>query len=165
VGPIFQFPTASSSQLGTGRWAAGPTAALVYSEGPWFNTLLTYQLVVRRKPRPRQRESDADDGERGSLVQPPLDCAIGGQQTRRSNTPAYACRRDYGGPSQTLDFSARLEFSARTVRSIHPIRRLRPPSLSNHLPAANHRRSGQSRCTGSSSRYCCHESCRITLEA
>jgi len=25
VGPIFQFPTASSSELGTGRWSAGPT--------------------------------------------------------------------------------------------------------------------------------------------
>jgi hypothetical protein len=34
VGPIFQFPTASSPELGTGRWSAGPTAAIVYSEGP-----------------------------------------------------------------------------------------------------------------------------------
>ncbi|MFZ1119687.1 MAG: hypothetical protein WAN81_05580 [Candidatus Binataceae bacterium] len=45
VGPIFQFPTASSSELGTGRWSAGPTAALVYSEGPWFNGILAYQLM------------------------------------------------------------------------------------------------------------------------
>src|SRR5208283_4625374 len=44
VGPIFQFPTASSSELGSGRWSAGPTAALVYSNGPWFNGILTYQL-------------------------------------------------------------------------------------------------------------------------
>jgi hypothetical protein len=45
VGPIFQFPTASSSELGTGRWSAGPTAALVYSEGPWFDAILAYQLM------------------------------------------------------------------------------------------------------------------------
>lgn len=45
VGPIFQLPTATSDQLGTGRWSAGPTAALVYSKGPWFNGVLTYQLM------------------------------------------------------------------------------------------------------------------------
>ncbi|HUA35225.1 MAG TPA: hypothetical protein VMA09_16575 [Candidatus Binataceae bacterium] len=28
LGSIFDFPTASSSELGTGRWSAGPTAAL-----------------------------------------------------------------------------------------------------------------------------------------
>jgi len=45
VGPIFQFPTATSQGLGTGRWSAGPTAALIYSKGPWFNAVLTYQLM------------------------------------------------------------------------------------------------------------------------
>ncbi len=45
VGPIFQFPTATSKELGTGRWSAGPTAALVYSEGPWFDAVLAYQLM------------------------------------------------------------------------------------------------------------------------
>lgn len=45
VGPIFQFPTATSNALGTGRWSAGPTAALVYSKGPWFAGVLTYQLM------------------------------------------------------------------------------------------------------------------------
>ena len=45
AGPIFQFPTATSDTLGTGRWSAGPTAALVYSEGPWFNGVLAYQLM------------------------------------------------------------------------------------------------------------------------
>ena len=45
AGPIFQFPTASSLELGTGRWSAGPTAALVYSEGPWLNAILTYHLM------------------------------------------------------------------------------------------------------------------------
>ena len=45
VGPIFQFPTATSDALGTGRWSAGPTAALIYSKGPWFNGVLVYQLM------------------------------------------------------------------------------------------------------------------------
>ncbi|HUO04652.1 MAG TPA: hypothetical protein VMU16_05590 [Candidatus Binataceae bacterium] len=45
VGPIFQFPTASSSELGTGRWSAGPTAALVESDGPWFNGVIAYHLM------------------------------------------------------------------------------------------------------------------------
>jgi hypothetical protein len=45
AGPIFQLPTATSDALGTGRWSAGPTAALIYSKGPWFNGVLTYQLM------------------------------------------------------------------------------------------------------------------------
>jgi hypothetical protein len=45
VGPIFQFPTATSDVLGTGRWSAGPTAAVVYSEGPWFNGINASQLM------------------------------------------------------------------------------------------------------------------------
>ena len=58
VGPIFQFPTASSSELGAGKWAAGPTAAVVYSKGPWFNGILAYQLM-----------SFAGNRERGSINQ------------------------------------------------------------------------------------------------
>jgi hypothetical protein len=45
IGPIVQLPTATSDALGTGRWSAGPTAALIYSNGPWFNGILTYQLM------------------------------------------------------------------------------------------------------------------------
>jgi hypothetical protein len=45
VGPIFQLPTATGRDLGTGRWSAGPTAALIYSKGPWFNGILVYQLM------------------------------------------------------------------------------------------------------------------------
>ena len=45
AGPIFQFPTATSDALGTGRWSAGPAAALIYSKGPWFNSVLAYQLM------------------------------------------------------------------------------------------------------------------------
>lgn len=58
IGPIFQFPTATSTTLGTGRWSAGPTAALIYSEGPWFNGILAYQLM-----------SFAGDRDRGSVNQ------------------------------------------------------------------------------------------------
>ncbi len=58
LGPIFDFPTASSSELGTGRWSAGPTAVLAYSEGPWSNYILAYQLM-----------SFAGNRERGSVNQ------------------------------------------------------------------------------------------------
>ncbi len=58
LGPIFDFPTASSSQLGTGRWSAGPTAVLAYSEGPWSNYILADQLM-----------SFAGNRERGSVNQ------------------------------------------------------------------------------------------------
>jgi hypothetical protein len=58
AGPIFQFPSATADELGTGRWSAGPTAALVYSKGPWFNGVLTYQLM-----------SFAGDRARGSVNQ------------------------------------------------------------------------------------------------
>jgi hypothetical protein len=45
AGPILQFPIATSQDFGTGRWSAGPTAALVYSKGPWFNGILVYELM------------------------------------------------------------------------------------------------------------------------
>jgi hypothetical protein len=45
VGPIFEFPTATGKQLGTGRWSAGPTGAIVYSNGPWLNGVLAYHLM------------------------------------------------------------------------------------------------------------------------
>jgi hypothetical protein len=44
LGPAFQLPTASANELGTGKWSAGPTGALVYSEGPWFAGILVTQL-------------------------------------------------------------------------------------------------------------------------
>jgi hypothetical protein len=58
IGPVFQLPTATSDELGTGRWSAGPTAALIYSNGPWFNGVLAYQLM-----------SFAGDRARGSVNQ------------------------------------------------------------------------------------------------
>jgi hypothetical protein len=45
LGPIFQFPTASSRDLGTGRWAAGPTGAMFYDKGPWFAGIRAYHLM------------------------------------------------------------------------------------------------------------------------
>ena len=65
VGPIFQLPTASSPELGTGRWSAGPTAALIYSEGPWFDGILAYQLM-----------SFAGNRDRGSVNQTYLEPEI-----------------------------------------------------------------------------------------
>ncbi len=44
IGPIFLFPTASATGLGTGKWSAGPTGALAYSNGPWFNGVLVSHL-------------------------------------------------------------------------------------------------------------------------
>ncbi len=40
VGPILQVPTATNSNLGARKWAAGPTAALVYVDGPWVNGIV-----------------------------------------------------------------------------------------------------------------------------
>ena len=44
AGPILQFPTATNTALGTGKWCAGPTGALVYASGPWVNGVLASQL-------------------------------------------------------------------------------------------------------------------------
>ncbi len=45
MGPIFEFPTATRAALGTGKWSAGPTGALVYSNGPWLNGVLASHLA------------------------------------------------------------------------------------------------------------------------
>jgi len=44
AGPIVQFPSATASGLGTGKWSAGPTGAILYSNGPWLNGLLVSHL-------------------------------------------------------------------------------------------------------------------------
>ncbi|HEV8110141.1 MAG TPA: hypothetical protein VGP97_21720 [Burkholderiales bacterium] len=44
AGPIFQLPTATDTNLGTGKWSAGPTAALIYSNEPWVNGILVSHL-------------------------------------------------------------------------------------------------------------------------
>jgi hypothetical protein len=35
VGPVFTFPTATDSQLGSGKYSAGPTAVALTIQGPW----------------------------------------------------------------------------------------------------------------------------------
>src|SRR5438046_2492620 len=45
LGPIVQLPTATTDELGTGRWSAGPTGALIYSSG-----LTTASSCGRRSP-------------------------------------------------------------------------------------------------------------------
>ncbi len=45
VGPIVEMPTATRTALGSGKWSAGPTAALVWSDGPWLNGVLASHLA------------------------------------------------------------------------------------------------------------------------
>ena len=44
LGPIFEFPTATDTTLGTGKWSAGPAGTLVYVSGPWIDGILVSQL-------------------------------------------------------------------------------------------------------------------------
>jgi hypothetical protein len=44
AGPVIQVPTASDSTLGSSVWGAGPTAVLVYMEGPWVAGALANQV-------------------------------------------------------------------------------------------------------------------------
>ena len=34
-GPVLQFPSASATSLGTGKWEIGPTVAAIFNRGPW----------------------------------------------------------------------------------------------------------------------------------
>jgi hypothetical protein len=43
VGPGLLLPTAKDSSVGTGKWSAGPTAAVIREEGGWTFSLLTGQ--------------------------------------------------------------------------------------------------------------------------
>lgn len=44
VGPIFQFPTATDTELGQGQWGIGPTAVVLRSDGHWLYGVLANQL-------------------------------------------------------------------------------------------------------------------------
>jgi len=44
AGPILQFPTATDTVLGSGKWAAGPAAVGVYMKGPWVVGILANNL-------------------------------------------------------------------------------------------------------------------------
>ncbi len=37
------FPTATESELGSGKWSAGPTAVGLFMDGPWVVGALTNQ--------------------------------------------------------------------------------------------------------------------------
>ena len=54
AGPILQFPTATDEALGTGKWAAGPTAGLFYVDGPWLNGMLVSHLWSFAGPATRE---------------------------------------------------------------------------------------------------------------
>ena len=45
IGPILQAPTASSTDLGSGKWAAGPTGGFAFNHGSWLNGILADQLM------------------------------------------------------------------------------------------------------------------------
>jgi hypothetical protein len=66
VGPIFQFPTATGDELGTGRWSAGPTGALLYNNGPWFGGVLGEiargEASTKRISRRRSATTSKADG-------------------------------------------------------------------------------------------------------
>jgi hypothetical protein len=53
AGPIVQIPTATSTALGTGKWSAGPTGALIYVGGPWVNGVVASQLWSVAGPKSR----------------------------------------------------------------------------------------------------------------
>jgi hypothetical protein len=44
IGPDLQAPTATASELGTGKWSAGPALGLIYMNGPWVNGILASQV-------------------------------------------------------------------------------------------------------------------------
>ncbi len=44
AGPVVQFPTISSVTLGSSVWGAGPSAAVVYSGGPWVAGVLVNNI-------------------------------------------------------------------------------------------------------------------------
>jgi hypothetical protein len=61
VGPIVQLPTATnSSTFGTGKWSAGPTAALLYVAGPWVNGIVVSHLSSVAGPSPRDDVSETE---------------------------------------------------------------------------------------------------------
>jgi hypothetical protein len=57
LGPIVEAPTASDEQLGTGKWSAGPTGAVFYSNGPWLNGILGSHLASFAGNRHREEVS------------------------------------------------------------------------------------------------------------
>jgi hypothetical protein len=63
-GPIILFPTASANVLGGGKWGSGPTAAAIYSTGPWELGLLVNNVWsfagVRTRPAVNEMAIEQD---------------------------------------------------------------------------------------------------------
>ena len=55
AGPIIQLPTATDVTEGTGKWSTGPTAALVYVNGPWVNGVVASHFWSIAGPSSRER--------------------------------------------------------------------------------------------------------------
>ena len=62
VGPLILFPTASADVLGAGKWGMGPTAAAIYSTGPWELGLLVNNVwsFAGDRTRPPVKEMSID---------------------------------------------------------------------------------------------------------
>jgi hypothetical protein len=54
AGPIIQLPTATDETEGTGKWSTGPTAALIYINGPWDNGIVVSHLWSVAGPSSRE---------------------------------------------------------------------------------------------------------------
>ena len=55
AGPVLQAPSATRPALGTGRWSLGPTAALLYVDGPWVNGIVASHRVSFAGQQARDR--------------------------------------------------------------------------------------------------------------
>lgn len=70
VGPILGFPTATGTNLGTGKWTAGPSLAVFMLQGPWAVSLIL-----------NQQWSYAGDSSRGRVsllqIQPTVSYILG----------------------------------------------------------------------------------------
>jgi len=121
--------------LGSGRWSAGPTAALVYSEGPWLDAILAYHLM-----------SFAGNRKRGSVNQTYIEPQI----SYNLESGWYA---DVD-PQMTYDWTADTAnawlipmgadigkaFQHRPPKSRFASRRLRPSKASGRRPAVDNAR-------------------------
>jgi hypothetical protein len=121
IGPILQAPTASSTDLGSGKWAAGPTGGFTFNHGPWFNGILADQQMsfagahhrgsINRTYLEPYVSYSLDSGWSGQ-IDPPITynwttekrdawtLPIGGR--RRQRRPA--CRRAIGPPGRSVRF-------------------------------------------------------------
>lgn len=52
-GPTFKIPTASTSDLGTGRWSVGPAGAYIYTHGSTVEAIYTETFVSFAGPKAR----------------------------------------------------------------------------------------------------------------